>query len=104
MRVSVIIPNWNGKDLLKTCLTSLQEQTFKDFEVVMVDNGSGDGSLEYIQKNFPKVKVVILDKNYGFAKAVNMGIKSSESEYLFLLNNDTEVNRDCLKHLVRASD
>lgn len=101
--VSVIIPNWNGKDLLRTCLKSLQKQTFKNFEVVVVDNGSTDGSAEYIEKSFLKVKLIKLNKNYGFAKAVNTGIKSTDSPYLFLLNNDTEVDKDCLRFLVEAA-
>ncbi len=68
-----------------------------------MDNGSSDGSLEYI-KTQPQVKLIKLDKNYGFARAVNIGIKSSNSRYCFLLNNDTEVDKDCLKFLVEAAD
>mgnify|MGYP003395948958 CR=1 FL=1 len=102
--VTVIIPNWNGKELLKVCLKSLANQSFKDFEVVVIDNGSSDGSSDYIKKFHPKVKVIELDKNYGFAKAVNMGIQSTNSKYLFLLNNDTEVDKDCIKYLVETAN
>lgn len=101
--VSVIIPNWNGKQLLKKCLPSLQKQTFRDFEVIVVDNGSIDGSSDYVTSLFPDFKVIQLDKNYGFAMAVNVGIKSSKSKYLFLLNNDTEVEENCLSCLVAAA-
>lgn len=100
---SVIIPNWNGKHLLKTCLSSLEQQTLKNFEVVVVDNGSEDGSVEYIKKFFPKVKIIKLDKNYGFAKAVNIGIQNSHGKYIVLINNDTEVDRKCLDYLVKAA-
>lgn len=102
-KVSVIIPNWNGKHLLKTCLSSLKKQTFKSFEVIVVDNGSIDGSIEYIHKYFSQVIVVGLDKNYGFAKAVNEGIKISKSKYVVLLNNDTQVDKDCIHFLVEAA-
>lgn len=102
--VSVIIPNWNGKHLLKTCLTSLEKQTLKDFEIIVVDNGSSDGSVEFLKENFPKVKIIKLDKNYGFAKAVNMGIKLARGKYIVLLNNDTESDKNCLKFLVSAAD
>ncbi len=103
-KVSVIIPNWNGRHLLKVCLESLERQTLKNFEVVIVDNGSSDTSVEYIKKYFPKVKVIPLDKNYGFTKAVNTGIKNAKGEYLVLLNNDTELDSRYLEYLVKASD
>ncbi len=104
MKVSVIIPNWNGKHLLKTCLTSLEKQSFKDFDVLVVDNGSTDDSAGYIRKYFPKFGILELNKNYGFARAVNEGIKNSSGEYLVLLNNDTEVEKDYIKYLVLAAD
>lgn len=100
---SVIIPNWNGRHLLKICLGSLQKQTYKNFEIILVDNGSIDGSVNYTKRYFPKIKIISLDKNYGFASAVNKGIKASQSDYLVLINNDTEVNKDCLKYLVSAA-
>lgn len=103
MKVSVIIPNWNGKHLLNTCLSSLRKQTFKGFEVILVDNGSTDGSLEYLKK-FPEVRIISLDKNYGFAKAINEGIKVAFGNFLVLLNNDTEADKDFLKYLVVAAE
>lgn len=72
-------------------------------EVIVVDNGSIDGSTPYINKYFPWVKVVSLDKNYGFAKAVNEGIKASKGKYVVLINNDTEVDKNCLQYLVEAA-
>ncbi len=100
---SVVIPNWNGKHLLKTCLTSLQKQTLKNFEIIVVDNGSVDGSVEYIKRYFPKVKLITLDKNYGFTRAVNEGIQKSLGNYIVLVNNDTESDKDYLKYLVLAA-
>ncbi|KKQ67139.1 MAG: putative glycosyltransferase [Candidatus Daviesbacteria bacterium GW2011_GWA2_38_24] len=104
MRVSVVIPNWNGKEFLKACLKSLESQTFKNFEVIIVDNGSTDRSAQYIKKYFPKFKVIKLPKNIGFSPAVNIGIKDSQGEYIVLLNNDTKVDKDCLKQLVKCAD
>lgn len=101
--VSVIIPTFNGLELLKICLPSLRKQTFKNFEVILVDNGSDDGSIEFVQNNFPKFKTLKLNKNYGFAKAVNIGIKKSNSKYILLLNNDTEADKNCLYYLVQSA-
>lgn len=103
VKLSVIIPNWNGKYLLKICLPSLKKQTFREFEVVIIDNGSKDGSKEYIEKYFPEVKLIKLETNIGFAPAVNLGLKICVGEMMVLLNNDTEVDKDCLKNLVDAS-
>lgn len=103
-KVSVIIPNWNGKRLLKICLPSLLKQTFKDFEILVVDNGSVDGSSQYVKKNFPKIKVIELKGNGGFAHAANMGIKICTGEYMILINNDTKLGRRCLEYLVKAAD
>lgn len=100
---SVIIPSWNGKHLLKICLPSLKKQSFKDFEVVVVDNGSTDGSLEYIKKYFPEVKLVELKSNSGFAHAVNLGIKICVGEYIVLINNDTKVDNCCLEYLIKTA-
>lgn len=99
---SVIIPNWNGRSLLKDCLSSLKKQTFKNFEIILVDNGSKDSSVEFVVKSFPEVKIIKLAKNFGFARAINEGVKKSSSEYVVFLNNDTEVDRNWLKNLVRC--
>lgn len=101
--VSVIIPNWNGTSLLKTCLSSLKKQSIKNFEVIVVDNGSTDDSVSYIKKNFPRFKVIQLPKNMGFATAANVGIKKALGENIILLNNDTETDKNCIKHLVTAA-
>lgn len=99
--VSIVIPNYNGKHFLKNCLQSVFAQDIENQEVIVVDNGSTDGSLEYLN-TFPGVRVIALDKNYGFCYAVNVGIKASESEYVILLNNDTEVDRNFASELLHA--
>lgn len=100
---SVVIPSWNGQKFLRTCLNSLKRQTLKNFEVIIVDNGSTDNSLEYLRRYFPDYRVIALDKNYGFARAVNEGIKASKSDKIILLNNDTESDPKYLEYLVKAS-
>lgn len=100
--VSIIIPNWNGRHLLEDCLNSLDKQSYKNFQVIVVDNNSSDGSIDWIDKNFPLIKVISLDKNYGFAFACNIGAKSVESKYLIFLNNDTEVEKNWVSYLVKT--
>ena len=102
MKVTVVIPNYNGMRFLKTCLDSLRLQRFKDFETLIVDNASEDGSCEYIQENYPEVKLLKNEKNLGFSGAVNIGIEMSETEYVILLNNDTEAASDFVGELVNA--
>ncbi len=107
-KVAIIIVNWNGKRLLKNCLSSVFEQGYKNFDVYFVDNGSVDGSVEYVQKNFPKIKIIRLKKNTGFAMGNNVGIlrafEDSEVRYIVCLNNDTKVNKNWLKELVKITD
>lgn len=100
--ISLIIVNYNGLHLLKGCLESLRLQTFRDFEIIIVDNASHDGSAEYIAANFPEVKLVVLPRNVGFAGANNEGLKQADGEYIALLNNDAEADRDWLKSLADA--
>ena len=99
--VSIVIPNYNGKHFLEDCLTSVFAQNIKDQEVIVVDNGSTDGSLEYLE-NYPGVRVLALDKNYGFCGAVYLGIQAADSEYVILLNNDTEVDPEFTGELLKA--
>jgi GT2 family glycosyltransferase len=102
-RVTVVIPNWNGERFLKPCLTSLRRQSFEDFETILIDNGSTDTSVDFTERNFPEVGVISLGDNQGFSAAVNAGIRASETEYVVLLNNDTEVDPGWLEALVRAA-
>ena len=102
--VTVVIPNWNGKRFLDLCLSSLQGQSFRDFETVIVDNGSTDGSTDFIREHFPEVDVIALGENRGIAAAFNIGVEASETEYVVLLNNDTEQDRRWLEALVHAAN
>lgn len=97
---SVIIPNWNGEDFIEDCLSSLRKQIFKAFEVIVVDNGSKDGSVNLIEDLFPEVVLVKLPKNFGFAKAINEGVKKSKAEFVVFLNSDTIVEERWLQNLI----
>jgi len=99
--ISIVVLNYNGKTYLKDCLNSLESQTFRDFEVILVDNGSSDGSLEYAKTNFPWVRTVQNEKNLGFAGGTNSGIKLAQGELILTLNNDTMVDQRFLEHLVK---
>jgi len=100
--VSIVIPNWNGAHHLPTCLESLRRQTFRDFEVIVADNGSTDGSLDILACNYPEVRVLALGENRGFAGACNAGIQSAQGEFVVLLNNDTEADPHWLEEVVAA--
>jgi GT2 family glycosyltransferase len=100
--VSVIIPNLDGENLLPICLESLRKQTFQDFDITVVDNGSKDGSLGLLKIEYPEVKIISLGRNYGFAFAVNRGIEVTEGEFISLLNNDIELDSKWLEELHRA--
>ncbi|MEM3730870.1 MAG: glycosyltransferase family 2 protein [Candidatus Bathyarchaeia archaeon] len=105
IRVSVIVLNWNGKKWLKNCLSSILSQGLDEkFEVLLVDNGSTDGSVEYVEQNFPQVKVIKLDRNYGFAEGNNRGAKFACGDYLVFVNMDTKAEDGWLKNLVKAAD
>jgi GT2 family glycosyltransferase len=90
--LSVIIPNWNGKRFLPTCLDSLARQTVAPLEVFIVDNASSDGSQEFVKTEYPWVHLVELPENRGFTGACNAGLQAAKGEFLALLNNDTEVD------------
>ncbi len=99
---SVIIPHWNGRHHLDDCLNSLRRQTMSDFELILVDNGSTDGSQEYLRDNFPEVRLLELGENRGFTGACNAGYAAAEGEFVLLLNNDTEVVEDWLANIIDA--
>jgi len=88
--VTVVIPNYNGMAYIEACLKALLKDA-PEAEILVVDNASSDGSRELVKEKFPAVRVLALDKNYGFSRAVNEGIRASSRPYVILLNNDTEV-------------
>ena len=87
---------------MEPCLQSLSEQTCRDFKVLVVDNASSDGSLEYMSEHYPDIEVISLKKNYGFSKAVNVGIEHSTTPYVILLNNDTTVDTHYVEEMIKA--
>ena len=103
-RVSVIIPHWNGRHHLDACLTALRRQTLSDHEVILVDNGSSDGSPEYVLAEYPEVHVIALGHNAGFTGACNTGYAQSRGEIVCLLNNDTEADPGWLAAVVDVLD
>ena len=106
-KVSVVVLNWNGKHFLKDCLTSVFAQDYPDFEVLLVDNGSSDGSLGFVRDVFgtnDRLQIVALPENYGFSKGNNLGIQAAGGKYVIVLNNDTVVERNFISKLVAVAE
>lgn len=101
--IDIVIPNYNGIKFLDPCLKSIALQTYRLFSITLVDNGSKDGSVEFIREHYPDVQLISLSENVGFSAAVNAGVSAGKHPLVFLLNNDTELHADCLAQLVRAS-
>lgn len=102
--VTVVIVNWNGEGYLERCLSSLRQQTYADFEVLLVDNGSSDGSAALVRERFPEVRLLALERNAGFATGNNLGIRASQGAYVATLNNDTEAEPGWLAALVAGME
>lgn len=101
---SIIIVNWNGRQHLAECLDSLAAQSYRDFEVVLVDNGSVDDSDMFVRERYPWVKLVALDYNSGFATGNNIGLAHAVGRYIISLNNDTRVEPEWLAELVQVAE
>ena len=101
--VDIVIPTWNGWSLLEHCLRTIVGQSFKQYTITVVDNGSADGTVASLRSLYPEVRIVAFPENKGFSVAVNDGIKAGSHSLVFLLNNDTELAPDCLQCLVDAS-
>jgi GT2 family glycosyltransferase len=101
--ISVIILTWNGKQYLKDCLDSLAVQSFRDFETILVDNGSNDGSAEFVRETYPWVQLVMLPENIGFAEGNNRGFAVAMGEFIVTLNNDTKADSRFLEELLQPA-
>lgn len=99
MKISVIIPNYNGEKIIDGCIQSLLKQEYKDFNIIVVDNNSADDSVKIIEERYPSITLIKNKENLGFAAAVNIGIKATKSDFVALLNNDTEVDEKWLGNL-----
>ena len=102
IKTTIIIPNYNGLSFMEPCFESLKEQTVRDFKVLVVDNGSTDGSVEWLKEH--RVPSIFLKENTGFSGAVNTGIRAADTPYVLLLNNDTRVEPGFVAAMERAMD
>lgn len=101
--ISVVIVNWNGKKVLNRCLTSLSNQSFKDFEIIVIDNGSTDGSVDRLEAQWPTIRIERLKGNRGFAAANNIGAGLAHGHWIALLNNDAFPSPEWLGSLISAA-
>ncbi len=101
-KVTVVIPNYNGIKYIRGCMDSLLAQKDSSFDILVIDNASKDGSLEILQKEYPRAQVIALTENTGFCHAVNLGIRKSTTPYVLLLNNDTVVKPGFVSSLTEA--
>ena len=97
---TIVIPNWNGMKYLQGCLDSLRAQTQQNFRILMIDNGSEDGSLDFVRSNYPEIRIRAFHRNTGFCRAVNEGIRLSTTPFVILLNNDTVCAPDFVKEML----
>ena len=99
-KVTILIPNYNGKKWLEQCLLTVEKSTYPNKEILVVNNGSTDQSGEFLKKNYPNVRVIEIKKNRGYAGANNLGVKHANGKYVLFLNNDTQVTPNFLEPLV----
>ena len=105
MDISIIIVNWNTKDLLAACLRTIQNQTLGyTYEIIVVDNGSEDGSQLIVRQEFPSVTLIENKLNLGFGKANNIGLQSAKGRYICFVNSDIEMVDGCLQILTQYMD
>ena len=102
--VDIVIPHCNGRQMLADCLASIQRQSRQDYQIIVVDNGSTDDSVPYLREFWPAVRLLVRETNTGFSAAVNAGIQAGSAPFIFLLNNDTELETDCLELLLQAAE
>ena len=100
--ISVVVLNWNGGRIVEKCLMSLQAQTYRPLEIIVVDNASTDGSVNWVEKRFPDIKLILNERNLGFGGGNNIGIQTSQGRYIMMLNNDTRLDPKCIEELKRS--
>jgi GT2 family glycosyltransferase len=100
-KVSIIVVNYNGKQLLEKCFESLFKINYDNFEVILVDNNSTDNTIEFVRKNYPSVIIIKLDSNKGFAEPNNIAAKTAKGEYILFLNNDTIVTKNFITKMIK---
>ena len=103
-KVTIVIPHWNGIEILEPCLRSLDASQYPELEIIVVDNASTDDSVAFMQHEFPQVTIIENSENLGFAGGCNMGLRQAESDYYLILNNDTTHDPDWIEHLVERMD
>lgn len=103
-KVTIVIPNYNGKRFLDECLSSLERQTSDEFETLVIDNASQDDSVAYIRENYPWVKIAVMKRNLGFSGGVNAGISMCTTPYVLLLNNDTRSFPRMVEELIKTME
>jgi len=99
--VSVVVVNYNGRHLLEDCFRSLTQQSYHNYEMILVDNGSNDDSISFMKEHYPNVHIVQLSFNNGFAGGTNAGIRTADGEFILTLNNDTIADPHLLKEIVQ---
>ncbi|MEJ2543643.1 MAG: glycosyltransferase family 2 protein [Calditrichaceae bacterium] len=101
-KITIVIPHFNGIDILRDCLQSLYKSTFTDFNTLVIDNGSSDGSQDFVKKEFPQINLVENEKNLGYAGGCNQGIQMADTPYVLLLNNDTVMPKNFLSEMLNT--
>lgn len=101
-QITVVIPNYNGCHFLKPCMEALLAQTCQDFETLIIDNASTDGSVELLQREYPWARLSVMERNLGFSGGVNVGIRMSRTPFVLLLNNDTEADPHFIEEMLKA--
>ena len=100
-KVSIIVVNWNGERFLRDCLGALSGQTYANYEIILVDNGSSDNSVCFTRENFPEVKIVALTENKGFTGGNAAGLEVAQGAYVALVNNDARPEKTWLENLIQ---
>lgn len=103
-KVAIVILNWNGRKFLEQFLPSVVKSSYADKEIIIADNASTDDSINFIKQNYPEIKIICLQKNYGFARGYNEALKHVQSKYYILLNSDVEVTPDWIEPIVELME